>query len=91
MNQMFKDFKEKLIISQENLNKKKGKFFFVYPSNSKNLNRRLFTVEETHIATQKEYRELTKKIDSIKPIVNLEKKNMTSKLKSLEHQVEQAK
>jgi len=51
--------------------------------------RRLFTVEETHIATQKEYRELTKKIDSIKPIVNLEKKNMTSKLKSLEHQVEQ--
>jgi len=55
------------------------------------MNRRLFTIEETHIATHKEYRELTKKIDTIKPVINLEKKNNTAKLKSLEHQVEQVK
>lgn len=48
-------------------------------------------MEETHIAAQKEYRELTKKIDTMKPVINLEKKNMNAKLKGLENQVEQVK
>lgn len=46
-------------------------------------------MEETHIAVQKEYREKAKKVDSLKPIVSLEKKNMTAKMKGLEHQFEQ--
>jgi len=51
--------------------------------------RRLFTVEETHIATQKEYREKAKKVDTLKPVVSLEKKNMSAKMKGLEHQFDQ--
>lgn len=54
-----------------------------------NFHRLLFGVEETHSIVQKEYLDRMRKLDSIKPSVTKEKKNMDSKIKGLQNQLEQ--